>query len=172
MNGLIRPLRFLTVSIPLFLLWYYVCRDLWMRFVAEIFSFSARIFGQDIHLVQIDHGHLLFAYGTAGWENEFGLTSINVVPYIALVLATANLGWKRYAKMLAIGVPILMATQIMGLWCDVLSFQLRHDATWLRFANGLRELFTGFGTFLFPLLIWLVQVRDLLPLDKLQHKRL
>lgn len=171
MNGLIRPLRFLAVSIPLFLLWYYALRHIWMQFVAETFALSARLFGQDIHLVQINHGHLLFSYGTAGWENEFGLTSINVVPYIALVLATAGLGGKRYGRMLAIGVPILMLTQILGLWCDVLNFQLRHDASALRFASGLRELFTGFGTFLFPLLIWLVQVRDRLPLDKLQHQR-
>jgi NAD(P)-dependent dehydrogenase (short-subunit alcohol dehydrogenase family) len=92
-------------------------------------------------------------------------------PYIALVLATAGLGAKRMTRMLAIGVPILLLTQIVGLWCDVLSFQMRNDASGLRFANGLRELFTGFGTFLFPLLIWLVQVRDRLPLEKWQHTR-
>jgi hypothetical protein len=160
-----------AVSIPLFLLWYYTLRNFWMQFVAEIFAFSARILGQDIYLVEINRGHLLFSYGTAGWENEFGLTSINVVPYIALVLATAGLGAKRMTRMLAIGVPILLLTQIVGLWCDVLSFQMRNDASGLRFANGLRELFTGFGTFLFPLLIWLVQVRDRLPLEKWQHTR-
>ena len=172
MSGLIRPLRFLAVSVPLFLLWYYALRSIWMQFVAEVFAFSARLFGQAIYLVQIDRGHLMFSYGNAGWENEFGLTSINIVPYIALVLATANLGGKRYAKMLMVGVPILMFTQVLGLWCDVLCFLVRHDPSALRFANGVRELFTGFGTFLFPLLIWLVQIRDRLPLDKLQHARL
>jgi len=171
-SGLIRPLRFLAVSIPLFLVWYYALRHVWMQCVAEIFALSARLFGQDIHLVQIDRGHLLFSYGTAGWENEFGLTSINVVPYIALVLATAGLGGRRYARMLTIGVLLLALTQILGLWCDVLCFQVRHEPNALRLANGLRELFTGFGTFLFPLLIWLVQVRDRLPLEKLSHARL
>jgi len=73
--------------------------------------------------------------------------------------------------MLAVGVPLLALTQILGLWCDVLSFLMRHDPAGLRFANGLRELVTGFGTFLVPLLIWLVQVRDRLPLEKLLHAR-
>ena len=172
MSGLIRPLRFLAISLPLFLLWEYLLREPWMRTVAETFAFSARIFGQDIRLMELDGGHLLFSYGTAGWKNEFGLTSINVVPYIALVLATARISARRHLKMLAVGVPLLVLTQILGLWCDALSFQLRHDAAALRFANGLRELMTGFGTFLFPLLIWLVQIRDLLPLDRLRNKRL
>jgi hypothetical protein len=168
---LIRPLRFLAVSIPLFLLWTYALRDPWMHGIAEIFAGSARLFGLDIHLVERNGAHLLFSYGTAGWENEFGLTSINIVPYIALVLATATPTWRRQARMLAVGIPLLALSQVLGLWTDVLSFLLRHDPGGLRFANGLRELFTGFGTFLFPLLIWLVQVRDLLPLDRLLHAR-
>lgn len=171
MSSLIRPLRFLAVSIPLFLLWEYVLRGPWMRTIAEIFAFTARLVGKDIHLVELDGGHLTFAYGLAGWQNEFGLTSINVVAYIALVLATGRIKPSRHLKMLAVGVPILILTQIVGLWCDVLTFQLRHDPASLRWANGLRELLTGFGTFLFPLLIWLVQIRDLLPLDKLQNAR-
>lgn len=171
MSGLIRPLRFVVVSIPLFLLWTFVLRNPWMQGVAGIFTGSAQVFGLDIHLVESTGGHLVFSSGSAGWQNEFGLTSINVVPYTALVLATATRGWRRQARMLAVGIPFLVFTQVCGLWTDVLSFHVRHDPAALRFANGLRELLTGFGTFLFPLLLWLVQVRDLLPLDRLRHAR-
>mgnify|MGYP000054804282 CR=1 FL=1 len=50
-------------------------------------------------------------------------------------------------------------------------FYIARDAFPFFRIRGLRELFTGFGTFLFPLLIWLVQVRDMLPLDNLLHTR-
>ena len=163
MGRLIRPRDFIAISVPLFLLWQYALRGPYLRSVAEIFAASARLFGQDIHLHEISGGHLTFAYGTAGWGNEFGLTGINVVPYIALIGSTVGLDWRRRVRLGAIGLLALLGTHVLGLWCDVLNFNVRHDPTALRFADGLRALLTGFGTFLFPLLIWLVLIRDRLP---------
>jgi hypothetical protein len=160
---LIRPLSFIAISVPLFLLWQYALRAPYLRCIAEIFAASARLFGQDIHLYELSGGHLTFSYGEAGWGNEFGLTGINVVPFIALIGSTRGLGWRRGVRLGVIGVGALMVTHILGLWCDVFNFNVRHDPNMLRFADGVRALFTGFGTFLFPLLIWLVLVRDRLP---------
>lgn len=163
MAKLLRPLRFIAISVPLFLLWQYALRGPYLRAVGEIFAASARLFGQGIHFYELAGTRITFAYGEGGWASEFGLTSINLVPLVALIGATPGVGMKRMLRHWGVGIAALLLTQVVGLWCDVLNFNVRHNPTALRFGDGLRALFTGFGTFLFPILIWLILIRDRLP---------
>lgn len=160
MRGLVRPLRFLAASIPLFLAWEYALRDPYLSGLAHLFALTARVFRLGVEVLEVGEGEIHLAYHSVAWSDQFGMTGINTVGLVALVLATGQVGWRRQLRMLAIGLPALVLTQVLGLWSDIVHVHLHGDPATAPFANGLREFMTGFGTFLFPLLIWLVLVRD------------
>jgi hypothetical protein len=162
--GLISPLRFLAVSVPLFLVWEYFLRQPYLYGLAYLFAGTARLFGRRVHVMGVEGGEISFVYAGNAWVDQFGLTGINLVALVALVLATRDLVWRRRARMLGIAVACLVGTQVLGLWSDIVHVHLHTRPGALPFANGLRAFLTGFGTFLFPLLIWLVLIRDRLPL--------
>ena len=164
MRGLIRPLRFLLFSVPLFLLWEFAARQPYLSLLAAVFAFSARIFGQDVHVAGVADGNIRLEYGDIGWVDQFGLTGLNVVALSALVLATGPVTWGRRLRMLGAGAGLLFLTQIAGLWTDLVHVHLHANPSGAAFANALRNFMTSFGTFFFPLLIWLWLVRDHLPL--------
>jgi hypothetical protein len=89
------------------------------------------------------------------------LTGINVVALVGLVLATGGVDARRRARMLGVGLLLLLATQVLGLWTDIVHVHLHTTARGL--ADALRAFMTGFGTFFFPVAIWLWLVRDRLP---------
>jgi len=157
-------LRFFGYSIPLFLAWEYVLREPYLRFLAEVFAASARLVGRGVHVVDVRAGEILLAYNGVLWGDHFGLTGINVVALAALVLATPFPSRRRRLRSLGIALVALFLTQVLGLWTDIVHVHLHDNPGWVDFANGLRAFMTGFGTFLFPLLIWVVLVRDRLPL--------
>jgi hypothetical protein len=157
-------LRFFAYSVPLFLAWEYALRQPYLRFLAEVFAASARLFGLGVHVVDVRAGEIRLAYNGFVWGDRFGLTGINVVALAALVLATSFPTWRRRLLRLAAALAALGVTQVLGLWTDIVHVHLHDDPGWVDFANGLRAFMTGFGTFLFPLLIWVVLVRDRLPL--------
>ncbi|MFQ5598977.1 MAG: hypothetical protein ACE5G2_00330 [Candidatus Krumholzibacteriia bacterium] len=152
---------FFTFSVPLFLLWVYVLRQPYLTGLAHIFAATARLLGQQVDVVYVHDTQIRFSYAGLEWSDEFGLTGINIVPLVALILATFPLTWTRRLRVLWIGVLILLGTHILGLWSDIAHVHLHRHPIGLRFADGLRALLMGFGTFLFPVLIWLVLVRDL-----------
>lgn len=164
MLGLISPLRFFAVSVPLFLLWEYALRHPYLVGLAHLFAGTARLFGQRVSVMGVEGGSITFVYSGNAWVDQFGMTGINFVALVALVAATRALTWKRRARMLGIAVACLVGTQVLGLWSDIVHVHLHTRPGALPFANGLRAFLTGFGTFLFPILIWLVLVRDRLPL--------
>lgn len=164
MRGLVRPLRFLLYSVPLFLVWEYAARQPYLSLLGAVFAFSARIFGQDVHVAEVANGNIRLEYGDIGWVDQFGITGINVVALSALVLATGPVTWSRRVRMLGVGAGLLFLTQVAGLWTDLVHLHLHTNPAGAAFANGLRNFMTSFGTFFFPLLIWLWLVRDHLPL--------
>jgi hypothetical protein len=157
-------LRFFAFSIPLFLAWEYILRQPYLRLLGESFAASARLVGRDVHVVDVRTGEIRLSYGGIVWGDHFGLTGINVVALAALVLATPFPSWRRRLRLLVFALAALFVTQVLGLWTDIVHVHLHDNATWVDFADGLRAFMTGFGTFLFPLLIWVVLVRDRLPL--------
>lgn len=163
MKGLVKPLEFLGFSVPLFLLWEYVLRQPYLVVLGQVFAASARLFGRGVHVDRVANGEIHLSYMDLSWVDQFGLTGINVVALSALVLAT-QVAWRRRLRMLGIGIALLFATQILGLWTDIVHAHLHTRPGALGFANGLRAFMTGFGTFLFPVLIWLWLVWDRLPL--------
>lgn len=163
MRGLIRPLRFIAVSVPLFALWEYLLRDPYLRGLAHLFAGSARLFRLGVEVLEVREGEIHLAYHDVAWSDQFGLTGINVVAFVSLVLATGGVDWRRRLRMLGIGLAALVLTQVLGLWSDIVHVHLHANPATANFANGLREFLTGFGTFLFPLVIWFVLVRDRLP---------
>jgi hypothetical protein len=162
-KGLVKPLSFVAISIPLFLGWEYALRQPYLTFLAHAFAASARLCGRDVRVEGVGNGEIRLAYHGFAWVDQFGLTGINVVALAALVLAT-SVAWRRRLRMLAIGLAALFVTQVLGLWTDIVHVHLHTNPALAGFANALRAFMTGFGTFLFPLLIWLILVRDRLPL--------
>jgi hypothetical protein len=148
------------VSIPLFLLWEYLLRDPYLFGLAHLFAGTARVFRLGVEVLEVSEGEIRLAYHGVAWSDQFGMTGINVVGFVALVLATGGVGSRRQLRMLGIGLPALVLTQVLGLWSDIVHVHLHASPATAQFATGLREFMTGFGTFLFPLLIWLVLVRD------------
>jgi hypothetical protein len=163
-SGLVRPLRFLAVSVPLFLAWEYLLRQPYLVGLAHLFAATARLFRLEVLVLSVARGEIHLAYHGFAWVDHFGLTGINVVALVSLVLATGGIGMRRRLRMLGIGFVALVATQVLGLWTDIVHVHLHANPVTADFANGLRAFMTGFGTFLFPLVIWLVLVRDRLPL--------
>lgn len=161
MKSPIRPLRFLAFSVPLFFAWQYVLRQPYLRFLAEFFAGSARLLGLDVRCEGVDGGNIDFSYGDIGWTDQFGLTGINLVALWGLLLSTACRRGGQRLRWLAAGTALLFATQVLGLWTDIAHVHLHVRAR--GFADALRAFMTGFGTFLFPLAIWLYLARDSLP---------
>lgn len=164
MKGLVRPLRFLLFSVPLFLLWEFALRQPYLTVLGQVFAATARLCGLDVHVAEVTHGNIRLEYGDIGWVDQFGLTGINTVAFAALTLATGPVTWRRRLRMLAVGLGLLFLTQIAGLWTDIVHVHLHANPGAAAFANGLRNFMTSFGTFFFPLIIWLWLVRDHLPL--------
>ncbi len=163
MRGLVRPLRFLASSIPLYVLWQYVLREPYLWGLAHVFAASAALFGLAVEVQQVQGTEVRFAYRGVDWSDQVGLAGLNLVGFVALVLSTTGVGATRRLRMLGLGLSALVATHLLGLWSDLVHFHLHGDPATAGFANGLREFVTGFGTFLFPLLVWLVMVRERLP---------
>ena len=113
---------------------------------------------------RVTDGRIRFAYAGAEWTDAFGVTGINIVAFVTLVLATGGVGWRRRLWVLLWGGLVILTTQVLGLWSDIVHVHLSTHAVGARFANGLRALLTGLGTFLFPFFVWLYAVRDRLPL--------
>ena len=156
--------RFVAVSIPLFLLWEYGLRQPYLTGLAHLFAGTARLFGQHVSVMEIQDGSITFVYAATAWKDQFGLTGIDLVALLALVAATGGATWRRRLRMLGVAVALLVATQVLGLWTNIVDVRLHGIPRAALFSRVLREFMTGFGTFLFPLLIWLVLARDLLPL--------
>lgn len=156
-------LRFLAWSVPLFLAWEYSLREPYLTALAHLFAGSARLLGLDVEVLGVTAGNVRLRYAGVSWIDEFGMTGINVVALAALLLATGGASWRRRLRLLGTGVTALVAMQVLGLWSDIVHVHLHANPAGRAFADGLRAFMTGFGTFLFPLAIWLVLARDLLP---------
>ena len=159
-------LRFLAISIPLFLAWELFLRDPYVGAIAQLFAASARLLGRDVQVLGVQGGDLHLAYAGSSWTDKFGITGIDIVALVALLLATGPVRWPRRLSLLGLGVTALIVTQVLGLWSDIVHVHLHTNPAGLRFADGLRNFMLGFGTFLFPLLIWLILARDLPPLRR------
>lgn len=170
MKGLVRPLRFVLFSVPLFLLWEFVLRQPYLAFLAGVFAFSARVCGQDVHVAGVSEGNIRFELGDVGWVDQFALTGVNSVALAALILSTGPVTWPRRLRMLGAGLGVLFLTQVAGLWTDIVHLHLHAHPGAAAFANGLRNFMTSFGTFFFPVVIWLWLVRDHLPLGASREK--
>ncbi len=171
MTRLVRPWHFLAASIPLFLLWEFAVRQPWLTFVAHLFATTALVFGLQVDVLAVADGSIRFAYAGAEWTDRFGLTGINIVAFFSLVLATGGVTRAQRGRMLLLGGLVVLGTQVLGLWSDIVHVHLSSTRAGAAFANGLRALLTGLGTFLFPFLVWLYFVRRRLPLPRARRKR-
>jgi len=150
--------RFALASIPLFAVWELWGRAPYLNALARLFAVTARLAGFDLQVTSTSAEELHFALGDIGWSNRFGMTAVNTIALAGLLLATGGVSWRRRARMLVLGLGLLGLTHVIGLWTDILHVHLHTRARAL--ADGVRALATGFGTFLFPLLIWAYLLRD------------
>lgn len=164
MSRLVRPLHFIAWSVPLFAVWRFALEGAWLTMVARLFAATALTVGLQLDVIEVVDGRIHFGYGDVEWSNAFGATGISIVAFVALVLATGGIPRTARARMLFSGTLVILATQILGLWSDVVHVHFADHRTGRAFANGLRAFLTGLGTFLFPFLVWLYCIRHRLPL--------
>lgn len=166
MSRLVRPVHFIAWSVPLFALWRFALETVWLTVVAQLFAATALAVRLQLDVIQVAEGRLHFSYGDVEWSNAFGATGISIVAFASLALATGGISGAARARMLFSGTLVLLATQVLGLWSDVVHVHLADHRIGRAFADGLRALLTGLGTFLFPFLVWLYCVRHRLPLPR------
>lgn len=163
MRALIHPLRFVAISVPLFLAWHFGLRDGYATVMAHVFAGSARLAGEAVQVAGVHRGDVRFERGDIGWVDSFGLTALSSIAFAGLAGATAGVTRAERLRMLGTGLAWLALLQFAGLWTDLAHLHWHERAPAL--ANGLRGFMTGFGTFFFPIAIWLWMVRARLPLS-------
>jgi hypothetical protein len=163
-RALIRPLSFVAISVPLFLAWHAGVRDVYATAMAHVFAVSARVCGEPVQVAGVHRGDIRFERGDIGWVDSFGLTALGSIAFAGLAGATAGVTRRQRWRMLGMGLAALAVVHWAGLWTDLVHLHWHARAPAL--ANGLRGFVTGFGTFFFPLAIWLWMVRARLPLGR------
>ncbi len=95
-------LEFLTVSAVFLGVWYYIG-----EFYQGVIFFFAKLIllAMGYTLAQISAVNLAGAY----------LVNFNLVPLVALAIATPKLGMRRRCEMLAIGIPLLFLLHVLDL---------------------------------------------------------
>lgn len=149
-------LRFvLIVPFCLYVFWQIMPYYAWaLGWVAA--SFLHFILGVPIEGVQVESGGifntettLAFVMGGKASPSSIGRLVDNIAPYIALVLATGGITWKRRGVILAIGLGVLCACHFAFL---VLAFYFRKEIYQVsEVANALGEVFITL-----PFLLWIV----------------
>jgi hypothetical protein len=150
--------------VPIYALWTVALRSLYLAALGQTFAAAARFAGPRVHFVAVQGDEIRLALGDVTWGDRFGVTAASVVALTALVLATWILPWKRRGRALAVALPVLFALHLLALATDLVHVHWRSDPARAPIADGLRAMASGLGTFLFPLLVWLVLVRDRLRL--------
>lgn len=134
----------IVFSLPLFWFWFAGGQSYYTKFVGQ---FTARLM---IHLQKIPQGPVLKSYYPSLLE-IVKAHYMNVIPFVALMLAVPALGWKKRLAGLGIGLAILFLAQI--LFTMVLSHFLWRLGRTPEFHRILLPLFSISDSM--PVILWL-----------------
>jgi hypothetical protein len=154
--------KFLIISFILFLIWIVLGRY-YLIFLAFISQFFLSLMGYQTTLVV--NGEIIFSYlGAELGLTHSELTNFNIIPYIALVLASP-LTWYKQIKALLIGLPIIFLFHLINL--------LAHFPYYYE-GNGFAGMIINFSSvtrMIIPFLIWFILTYEsILPLFRTQKK--
>jgi len=143
--------KFLLFSSLLFILWVFIGRY-YLIFLASFATPILHIMGYTVELIIGDQ--ILFTYLGA----EMGLThselaNYNIIPFIALILATP-ISLKRMIRNLAIGIPIIFLVHLIDL---IAHFPLYYEQ------SGAANFITSFSAvtrMLVPFILWFALCYD------------
>ncbi len=109
-------------------------------------------------------------------ELHLNTIHFNIIPFLALILASPFLSWKRLLIFILLGFVFLSCTHIFHIHLDLMSFyfksqtfeynpstmapyQLKAAQVWLyqnKFRNSIQGFMEQAGSMMFPALIWLI----------------
>ncbi len=143
--------KFLLFSTLLFALWIIIGRY-YLLFLAHLATPFLHLMGYDVTLVVNEQ--IIFTYMGA----EIGLahaelTNYNIIPFIALILATP-LTLRRMGKNLLIGLPVIVLFHLINL---IAHFPFYFDQNMLA---GFIMTFSGITRMLIPFLLWFALCYD------------
>lgn len=137
--------KFLFFSTVLFVPWMFIGR-FYLIFLAQVATPILHLMGYAVELVINDQ--IMFTYlGAEMWLTHAELTNYNIIPFIALVLATP-ITFRKMINNLLIGLPIIFIFHLINLLAH---FPLYYDAN--EFANFITST-SAVTQMLIPFMLW------------------
>jgi len=152
-------LKFLCIVAVLLMAWWSI-QPAYITVIGQVAGLGLRLGGLSLEAmrVEVDASSVLntettLVYVSEGVDKRLAVAYLvaNIPPFIALVLASPGLGWKRRGRAIAAGVAILAASHIAYL---VLAFGFARQI------QQAPELPTAFGFFILtmPFILWIALV--------------
>ncbi len=129
-------LRFLAVSVALYLLYYFVIGKYWVRGIALMAKPALAIFGYEFVM-----------------ENAVRITediALNPFVFLSLVVAVGHISWRAKLRGAAIGIAILAVANALTVTLAFVSAYRESEAWW----TG-TEILSLSNNFFLPILLWL-----------------
>lgn len=137
--------KFLFFSVILFILWIFIGRY-YLILLANVSKFILSFMGYNATLV-VNENIMFTCMGAEMGLTHSYLTNYNIIPFIALVLATPISKW-RMGKILLIGLPIIFLFHMVDL---VAHFPLYYEGS--SFANMIISL-SAVTRMVIPFFLW------------------
>ena len=140
--------RFLVLTIVLFIIWIPLGK-IYLLLLAGVSKYVLLVMGY--HVTLITEGSPVFIYrGVVVGMEDAHLANFNIIPLVALILATPRIETVRRVKMLAIGMFLLFAMHIIDF---VSHFPMYFSG------SGIAEIvviFMAVGEVAVPFVLWFV----------------
>ena len=154
--------KFLLFSTVLFFIWLIIGRY-YLIFLASFATPCLHLMGYTVNLVINEQ--IMFIYlGAEMGLTHTELTNYNIIPFIALILATP-ISWRNRGIKLLIGLPVIFLFHLIDLLAH---FPLYYDAN--AFANFITSI-SALTRMLIPFLLWFILSYDYVLYSFRKHKK-
>jgi len=154
--------KFLILSFFLFLIWIVVGRY-YLILLSYISQFILSLMGYNVSIVINEN--IIFSYlGSEINLTHAELTNFNIIPFIALVLASP-ITWFKQQRSLMIGIPIIFVFHLLNL---IAHFPYYYEGNMIA---GFIINFSSITRLIIPFLLWFALTYDsILPLFRMKKK--
>ena len=141
-------IKFLILTIVLFIIWILLGK-VYLLLLAWVSKYVLLVMGY--HVTLVTNGAPVFIYHGAavGMENAH-LANFNIIPLVALILATPRINPVRRIKMLAIGMFLLFCMHIIDF---VSHFPVYFHGSWIA---EIIMTFMAVGEVAVPFVVWFI----------------
>ena len=154
--------KFFVISFFLFLVWIIIGRY-YLLFLSYLSQFILSFMGYNVTIILNEN--IIFSYlGSELNLSHAELTNFNIVPFIALVLASP-ISWYRRERSFLIGIPIIILFHLLNL---IAHFPYYYEENMIA---GFIINFSSITRLIIPFLLWFALTYDsILPLFRMRKK--